>query len=329
MTSGKKIQSIETIRGITSLSICIFHLASDHLFTPDFFLGQIVYKNPFNVLTFRVISGYVIIHSLYRHRYTIENYFNFLKRRYIRLEPAFISSVLLVIALNYLSTLSQSYRGNPFILDLPTIFSNLFHINYLFNLPFLNSSYWTLFVEWQFYLLIGIIAPFFIQWPTIHQVILLVVLSSLGLFTPNIYIVFRDFSLFSLGILAWIYLEKSISKHTLFITFILLLSISIYVHQQDPIHLIGVCFSFFVIAFRWNLPTVPFLSQISYALFLTHIPVGTRLTHLTSRYYTSDTSRVLILVISVFGCMGFAYLYHLTVEKYFQKKIRFDTKPYH
>ena len=325
----KKDKSIETIRGITSLSICIFHLASDHLFTPDFFLGHIVYKNPFNVLTFRVISGFVIIHSLNRHRYTIANYFNFLKRRYLRLEPAFISSVFLIIILNYVSTLSQSYQGNPFILDLPTIISNLFHINYLFNLPFLNSSYWTLFVEWQFYILIGLIAPFFIRWSVVNQVILLVVLSSLGLFTTDIHLVLRDFSLFSLGILAWIHLERSIPKRTLLVAFLLLLIISIYVHRQDPIHLIGVCISFFAIAFSWNLSFVPFLGRISYALFLTHIPIGTRLTHFASRYYTSDTSRVLILVISVLVCIGFAYLYHLTVEKYFQKKLRFDTKPYH
>ncbi|WP_420155738.1 acyltransferase family protein [Siphonobacter sp.] len=322
MTPTQRLQNIDALRGIASLSICVLHLGTDQLFPPEFVLVRLLYHNPFNVLVFRIISGYVIIQSLADQQYQWRNLGSFLKRRYVRLEPAFILSVLLVVFLNYLSSTASNYAGSAFQLNFPVIVTNLVHLNSLFDYPFLNASYWTLFVEWQFYLLIGLAAPSFLKASPTQQSIGLVLLSSLGIFTDNHLSVFHDGSLFALGILAWQRHRTPITASTFWWTFFALVCISAYTHRSDLVHLLGVLFAFFVVVFRLSFRFPRFLGQISYALFLTHLPIGTRFTHLTSRYYTSLESRLLILMLGVLLCIAFAYLFHYTVEKFFQKKFK-------
>ncbi|OZI07783.1 hypothetical protein BWI93_12505 [Siphonobacter sp. BAB-5385] len=322
MTSTQRLQNIDALRAIASLSICVLHLGTDQLFSPESVFVRLLYHNPFNVLVFRVISGYVIIQSLSDHPYQWRYLGSFLKRRYLRLEPAFILSVFLVVFLNYLSSIAPTYAGSAFQLNVPVIFTNLVHINSLFDYPFLNASYWTLFVEWQFYLLIGLAAPSFFRASPTGQSVGLVLLSSLGFFTDNHLSVFHDCSLYALGILAWQRHRTALVPSTFWWTFSALLCISVYTHRSDLIHLLGVLFAFFAIVFRLPLRLPRFLGQISYALFLTHLPIGTRFTHLASRYYASIESRLVILMLGVVVCIAFAYLFHHTVEKFFQRRFK-------
>src|ERR1700759_1148473 len=101
------------LRGIASLMVCYFHLARGNpRFLPD---SSIVKQSASfgwsGVEVFFVISGFVIPFSMYQKKYTLSNFFVFFKKRIIRIEPPYLISVIMVVALNFLSAQSPSFRG--------------------------------------------------------------------------------------------------------------------------------------------------------------------------------------------------------------------------
>lgn len=68
--------------------------------------------------------------------------------------------------------------------------------------------------------------------------------------------------------------------------------------------------------FRWKSKTTTFLATLSYAIYLTHKGV-IHTTHLIFQDFQMDQN--ILLIISIFTCIGFAYLLNMTIEKPFMK----------
>src|SRR5580765_3271068 len=122
----RQIQSVELLRGIASAMVCYYHLARGNA---DFLPDQNIVKRSATwgwsgVEIFFVISGFVIPFAMFQKKYTIRNFLTFLKKRIIRIEPPYIISILLVVFLNFVSTLSPYYRGAAFHIDWANLFGH-------------------------------------------------------------------------------------------------------------------------------------------------------------------------------------------------------------
>lgn len=108
------------------------------------------------VYIFFVISGFIIPYSLHRGGYTLRNFGRFLLKRGIRLYPPYLISIpVTVLAANLvlrpLAPDSVIHVGGRQLLY------HLLFLNDLTGVPWVNLVYWTLAIEWQWYLLAGLL----------------------------------------------------------------------------------------------------------------------------------------------------------------------------
>ena len=111
----------------------------------------------YGVICFFVISGFALSHSL-GDDYVASSFGRFMARRLVRIEPTYFASIvvssLIVIVLTRIAP-----HGIPW---LPSGKQLLCHALYLVpftNQEWINPAYWTLAVEFQFYLAIGLLYP--------------------------------------------------------------------------------------------------------------------------------------------------------------------------
>lgn len=150
---------------MAALAVCWFHLTSFTYGTPDGPLYAILRRTGtygwLGVEVFFVISGFVIPYSLHRAGYRFNCYPTFLLKRIVRLDPPYIVTIVLVLLLGFAYAL---YSGRPFEIEGQTmtttqVLLHLGYINVLFGYEWLNPSFWTLAIELQYYLLIGLLFP--------------------------------------------------------------------------------------------------------------------------------------------------------------------------
>lgn len=155
------IDSIQIMRGIAALLVVLEHLVGRPGY-PGFnkYFGFLDGWGPVGVSAFFVISGMVLPLSL-GGDYRWSLFPMFLLRRAIRIEPTYLASVAIAVVIVY-GMSSIAPNGTPW---LPSLHQLALHALYL--IPFSHQEwiqpvYWTLAVEFQFYLCIGLIFPLII-----------------------------------------------------------------------------------------------------------------------------------------------------------------------
>lgn len=150
----KRLHNIEALRGVAALSVAWFHLTNTY---PHDVVNASGRYGWLGVDVFFVISGFVIPYSMHIARYQVGDFWRFLARRMLRLEPAYLASVILVLVLGLLSTLAPTFQGRPFHLDGRQIGAHLFYLIPLTPFDWVQPVYWSLAYEFVFYGLCGLL----------------------------------------------------------------------------------------------------------------------------------------------------------------------------
>lgn len=199
-----RIAIVEELRGIAALSVAWFHFTNGN---PHFLEdGAVKASGSFGwvgVHVFFVISGFVVPFAMYRARYDMLSLPRFLAKRLLRLEPPYLACVLLAVVLAFVSSWVPGYRGAPLELD-PTQIA--LHVGYLVGFTqhaWLNPVFWSLAIEFQFYLTIALIFPLIASdraWVRLPAVTILFAASFLP--APDT-LLFPFLGLFALGMLTF------------------------------------------------------------------------------------------------------------------------------
>src|SRR5262249_41982624 len=157
-----------------ALSVCVFHLNFGILrpWTSYCWLG---------VEVFFVISGFIVPYSMARAGYRLTLWPQFMMKRLIRLEPPYLVSIALVMVLGYASTMAPDFRGLPFDWQWPQLLAHIGYINAFVGWPWLNGVYWSLAIEFQFYMLIGLALPALLACSRATRLVVLAITASLPL----------------------------------------------------------------------------------------------------------------------------------------------------
>ncbi|MCA1632216.1 MAG: acyltransferase [Acidobacteria bacterium] len=151
-----RIEVLDFLRGVAALAVVFHHffrvLEPGALRSASFY-GQL------GVQVFFVISGFIIPYSLYRGGYTLRNYGTFVLKRVIRLDPPYVVTVVLIILLGVLSWYVPFQKDQVFQVTLPQVLLHFAYVNVFFGYPWLSDVFWTLAIEFQYYLLIGLAFP--------------------------------------------------------------------------------------------------------------------------------------------------------------------------
>jgi peptidoglycan/LPS O-acetylase OafA/YrhL len=169
---------VDALRGLAALAVCWFHITITSAILNDGIFRSTGKYGWLGVEVFFVISGFIIPYALQRSGYKLKNYPIFLVKRITRLDPPYIASIVLVIAVTFFFTFSPHYSGGKFAIDPVGLLLHLGYLNVIFHYPWLNPVYWTLAIEFQYYLLVGLI---FSLISNKHRVVRLLTFGLLGL----------------------------------------------------------------------------------------------------------------------------------------------------
>ncbi len=150
------------LRGLASTMVFGFHLfnlSNGYLGTES--LWRLTYYGKFGVQFFFVISGFVITYSMLNAHYKLKDFPRFLMKRIIRIEPPYLIVLALTVIFLWIRVKSGLGRGELYI---PSWDQVLLHLGYLIpfsNYTWLSIVFWTLAIEFQFYLLFSLLfTPF-------------------------------------------------------------------------------------------------------------------------------------------------------------------------
>lgn len=267
--SKERIQVIGSLRGYAALAVLICH-AGEHL-TEFPQIAQALAYGQMGVVLFFVISGIVMPWSLHGTAYQSKDIFRFLAQRSVRIDIPYYVIILLTLLFQWFVTLRPGYSGVSFQLDWV---KTLLHLGYL--IPFFNeytwynNVFWTLGVEFQYYVILGLVFPFFKQSQWV-RIFLLIFFALIGFatFSNYGYFILRYQGLFVMGILLYQIFNRNISLATgLVIALVETLLVGFQFHWDAAFT--GL-FSFLVIL-RFHQYPLPgaFLGKISYSLYLVH-----------------------------------------------------------
>ncbi|KEY18779.1 acyltransferase family protein [Kaistella antarctica] len=157
---NKRITILDGFRVIAIIVVLLFHFYT--FFQDDKYLYNFGFTNLFSfgklgVEFFFIISGFVISLTLTK----CSNFVEFLKKRFLRLIPAMLVCSIITFAImrtfdsNLLFAKSHSFSNlllsNTFIS--PELINNIFQTKY----NYIDGAYWSLWVEINFYIVIGIV----------------------------------------------------------------------------------------------------------------------------------------------------------------------------
>jgi peptidoglycan/LPS O-acetylase OafA/YrhL len=320
-SSTSHVPILDPLRGIATFAVCLFHFSRGNtgFLEPNDPVAVIGTFGWLGVEAFFVISGFVIPYSLYLRSYTLRDSGKFLIRRLKRLEPPYFASIILIILLHYLSMQAPSFRGGPLDISLPRLVAHVAYLNAILDYDWLSPVFWTLAIEFQYYIFIAIAFPLFnhkITYIRYLSVLIVALLGFAGLGNSSLLPYWLP--LFAIGIVAF---QLYIGIIPVFIFLAILMIIVFLSHtiiglQQTVAGLLTAGIILFAKDKQIPKLFIPlsFLGMISYSLYLVHVPIGGRIINLAGRLPESIEYRypaiVVAFIVSIFG----AYLFWRIVE---------------
>ncbi|MDF3079269.1 MAG: acyltransferase [Sphingobacteriaceae bacterium] len=296
------LSQVDYVRAIAAMAVALFHLGGKAL--PVLNLGWL------GVEMFFLLSGFIICWAIPENYSIGQHGPKFIMKRLVRIEPPYIFSIALVIILNALFI-------SGYTIDWANV---LFHLAYLNNFTgheYLNAVYWTLGIEFQFYILIAFFYPA-LRYKWGHW--LLAVLCVVPVFfklSPGI--LFNAFPIFGMGIYTFLLKKNRINKREFF-AFVAITTMST-IFSLGIREALAALLALGIILSR--LPSgrvVHFLANISFSLYLTHDIIGSNLVV----YLGTVMPKTLFMKGLIFGSgivisIAVAFIFYVLIEKPFLK----------
>ena len=312
---SSRLETLDCLRGIAAFAVLWFHLTNGNPgFLPQGALKSSGTFGWLGVEVFFVISGFILPYALQRAGYQPAEFFRFVWKRILRLDPPYLVCIALVLVLNFASTLVPGFRGQPFQFDLAQVLLHLGYLNAFFNYEWVNVVFWTLAIEFQFYLLVALLFPLISHPSAAVRAGICGVLAAAAFLLPSGNLVFHYLFLFLLGI--WAFQIKAGLLRSAMVQAIgwMLLAVGAWLTLGDTIALAATVTGLLIVHARLNARWLLFLGQISYSLYLLHVPVGGRVINLGSRFAHGPVAQMVVLALAVAVSIGAAFCFHRWVE---------------
>ena len=310
-TNRQRISQADVLRGLAALSVAWFHFLLSHPFIGG--IPALIGKYGWiGVEVFFVISGFVIPYSLYRSGHQYHEFSRFILRRLIRLEPPYILTIILTLCLNKISSLLPGFRGVTSQIDWVGTLLHLGYFNVFGGHEWLLPTFWTLAIEFQFYLLIGVVYPVIYSQKAKLRLTWFFCALLFSLWSTQAF-VFYWLPLFCMGILAFQYyigLWRSAEM-------LLLLGACVAVGGLN----LGLLKTFAGLLAVSVIIWIPiknrylvWLGTISYSVYLLHPIIGGRVLNFAERFVLTPGAKIAALCCAVIVTLIVSWCFHKLVE---------------
>jgi peptidoglycan/LPS O-acetylase OafA/YrhL len=323
------ITTIDCLRGIAALAVCCCHLLAIGAWKSTVEYGWL------GVYVFFVVSGFIVPYSLARGGYALAAYPRFLAKRIARLDPPYLVSIALTILLHYISYQFPQFKGQPPHYTVPQVLLHLGYLNSFFGGNWILIVYWTLGIEFQYYLIVGLIYPLLISKRLLAQAALLALCAiGMGRYTFPLHVkadqgplIFHYAFVFMLGVLAFRFKIELIDKRT-YLIMATLTAVAASACCGPVIGITSLITSLTIAFVTLRSRVLAWSGSISYSLYLVHYPIGGRVFGIGERLFQSPLLQYAAHVASVLVSILVAYVMYRLVEqpaKRFASRIRLRT----
>jgi peptidoglycan/LPS O-acetylase OafA/YrhL len=308
-----RLEIVEGLRGLAALAVAWFHFTNANAAFPT--IGWLRASGTYGWLgveSFFVISGFIIPYAMLHAGYRVGDWRTFLAKRLLRLEPAYLVAILLTLALWWVSSWSPHFTRQP-----PTATQVLLHVGYLpalFGYAWLDTAYWTLAIEFQYYVLMAVSFGWIAHPSARIRFVGFAAACLLPFVVPADNLVFRYLGLFALG-------TATFWKHASFVTgreYLIVLTAATAATSAalgPDVAAVGAGTALLVgYGNRFRSRPLAWMGALSYSLYLLHGPVGERVVNLGARYARAPMAQVAVMVAAVAVSMGGAYALYRLVE---------------
>lgn len=147
---------VNALRGVGALGVVLYHGSEGgHIpglmsVTPAWVIYAMQHSG-LCIATFFTLSGFVIAHSVYADRVTLQYAGRFMLRRSARLDPPYFVAIALALAFAFLAAIVVPGKMPPDV-SIGQVVAHLFYVQEMLNYTQINPVFWTLCLEIQFYL---------------------------------------------------------------------------------------------------------------------------------------------------------------------------------
>ena len=312
-SAPSQLTSIQALRGLAALSVAWFHFTQ----SPGYADGIVRASGAYGYLgvdAFFVISGFILPHVLHARGYERRLYGRFMAKRFLRLEPPYLVGVALAVILQYISSVIPGYAGAPFDVTWTDILLHLGYLNQLLGTRSFNPVFWSLAIEVQWYLVLGLIFPLLRAGNGPLRLTLLAMSGVVPWLIPSEALLFHFAPLFMMGVLTYQRKAGVIEKGEYvgglaFLVAACLFSVGILTALAGAVSVIAL--ATVTLANR----SLLWLGGMSYSLYLAHVPIGGRVMNLSLKLGLTGAPRLLAPIAAlVVSILAAGVLYRL-VEK--------------
>ena len=325
---NNKLVSLVFLRAIAVLCVCCCHFAKPltegFIYSPIFsFINN---YGRYGVEIFFVISGFVIPLSLENGKYQLSDYLRFIYKRLIRLHPAFLAAIALTLIITYFSS---KFKHLPF----PETFESVAGSIVVFQNLGLNVVFWTLRIEAEFYIFIGLFFILLKHYPSIalyFVIPILLIASQFDYF--NAIGLLKHLAYFLMGTIGFLIYTK---KGQVWQHYLLLLAVIIFsflftnipnMVDGVPPSIAGASTILFILFYKGKTPqSINFIGKISYSLYLVHYPISKMMIRFLMKLLPAPIAWILFLI-SFVVVIPFSYLFYKYIEspsENYSKKINY------
>lgn len=325
-----RISVINALRAFAALAVAWGHFVAGQ----GKWLGLSGKYGYLGVDIFFVISGFVIPWSLHRSRYRLRDYGRFMLKRNIRLYPPYLASIAIsILATNFI--LVPLFKIPHMTVTGRDLLLHFAYLNDLFKVKWVNVVYWTLAIEFQWYLLVGLVMPLLATRNRMARFLTptLMLLSYWALpywSVPYERLVVYYLPVFLIGVFVFQFRAEIIGRYEMF-GFIAVMVMAMARNTGYLAPLVGVPTGLLIAFSTFHSQRMDRVGDISYSLYLLHLPIGVSVIGVLSHWIPYSSYFIGVLdVVGIAASMWAAWIMYQIIEKPSQEMssaIKFARRP--
>ncbi|HUI84297.1 MAG TPA: acyltransferase [Candidatus Binatia bacterium] len=308
--SRQRIGVINALRAFAALAVAWGHFVAGQ----GKYLGASGKYGYLGVEIFFVISGFVIPWSLYRSRYVLRDYPRFLLKRNVRLYPPYLASIAVsILATNFV--LAPLFHIPRITLSGRDLLLHLTYLNDVAGVRWVNVVYWTLAVEFQWYLLIGLLLPLLASGRRAARFAATSAMVLAYFAFPWDRLVFHYLPIFMIGVFVFQYRSEIIDLREM-LGLMAVMVLAMLRPSGVAVVLVSVPTGLLIALSTFQSRAMDRVGDVSYSLYLLHLPIGVGVIGWLAHWLPFSGSYIGLLdAVGVAASMWAAWMMYQIIEK--------------